>query len=204
MRYRVMKALACACVLAVVAGTCVNAGETFLKSKDHAEELVGKFLVDADYGLMVEALTRNDVEFDWGWVKTPDGKLKKIKALGFDIASYKTVRIPDVQDFSDSLSPDLPKKVREGFERAAKSLGWEVVPADAKEADLELGVAVIDLKREKTYAFVAMIDPYIKLEVRLKATATGENLLLLRNRSHSENPETAALRYASEMMKFLR
>jgi hypothetical protein len=200
----VLKYAACSALAAALVIAPSHAGSTtFLKSDDHAEELVGKFLTDPDYTLMVEDLERNDVEFDWGWVKTPDGKLKKIKALGFDVASYKTVRIPAVQDFSDSLSPELAAKVHESFERAVKNLGLEVV-ADGKEAGLELGVAIIDLKREKTYAYVAMIDPYIKLEIRLKDVAKNENLLLVRNRAHSENPETAALKCASEMMKFLR
>lgn len=203
MRNGIMKVLACACVVTIVTAVAL-AGETFIKSDDYTEELHGKMLTDPDYTLMVEDLERNDAEFDWGWVKTPDGKLKKLKALGFDLASYKTVRIPPVQDFSDSLSPDLPKKVHDAFTQAAKSLGLEVVTDDAKDPGLELGVAVIDLKRERTYAYVAMIDPYIKLEIRLRVAATGENLLLLRNRSHSETPESAAIRCASQLLKFLR
>ena len=204
MRHRILNALAVVSIAAALTSMPANAGATFLTSDDHKEEVVGKFLTDADYGLMIEDLEFKDVEFDWGWVKTPDGKLKKIKALGFDAKSYKTVRIPPVQDFSDSLSPELAAKVHESFERAAKSLGLEIVAPDAKDAGLELGVAIIDLKREKTYAYVAMIDPYIKLEIRLKDVATGDNLLLVRNRAHSETPETAGLKCASEMMKFLR
>ena len=198
-------AVAFSCIVAILATSAVLAGGgTFLKSDDHDDELVGKFLTDQDYGLMVDNLERNGVEFDWGWVKTPDGKLKKPKVLGFDLASYKTVRIPAVQDFSDSLSPELAAKVHEAFVRAAKGLNLEVVADDAKDAGLELGVAIIDLKRERTYAYVAMIDPYIKLEIRLKDAKTGENLLLIRNRSHSETPESASLKMASQMMKFLR
>jgi len=204
MRHRILNALGVASIAAALTAMPANAGGTFLTSDDHAEEVVGKFLTDADYTLMIEDLEYKDIEFDWGWVKTPDGKVKKIKALGFDAKTYKTVRIPPVQDFSDSLSPELAAKVHESFERAVKSLGLEVVAPDAKDAGLELGVAIIDLKREKTYAYVAMIDPYIKLEIRLKDVATGENLLLVRNRAHSETPESAALRCASEMMKFLR
>jgi hypothetical protein len=197
--------MACAFVVAAAfAGSGLQARETFLTSDDYKEELVGKFLTDQDYGMMVDSLERNDVEFDWGYVKTADGKLKKIKALGFDLASYKTVRIPAVQDFSDSLSPDLATKTHDGFERMAKSLGLEVVAPDAKDAGLELGVAIIDLKREKTYAYVAMIDPYVKLEIRLRAVASGENLLLLRNRSHSDTPESASLRAATQLLKFLK
>jgi hypothetical protein len=183
----------------------LSAADTFLKSDDYDDELVGKFLTDSDYGIMVEDFERNDVEFDWGWVKTPDGKLKKLKNLGFDLASYKTVVVPSVQDFSGSLSPELAVKVHEAFERAAAGLGLQVLPAaDEAQAALELGVAIIDLKRERTYAYVAMIDPYIKLEMRLRERSTGGNLLLLRNRAHSDTPEDAALRFASEVVKFLR
>lgn len=191
-------------VVVFFAGMGVAGAGTFLKSGDHDDELVGKFLTDADYGLMVDGLKRNGTEFDWGWVKTPDGKVKKPKVLGFDLASFKTVRIPAVQDFSGSLSPELAKTVHEAFERAAKELGLTVVAEDAKDADLELGAAIIDVKRESTFAVVAMIDPYIKLEVRLKAVASGENLLLLRNRSHSATPEDASLKLAIEMVKFVR
>ena len=190
--------------LALSGSPLLAGSDTFLKSDDHKDEVVGKFLTDADYGIMISDVKRNDVEFDWCWVKCADGKLvKKPKALGFDVASYKTVHIPEVKDFSDSLSPDLAKKVHESFERAAKALNLEVV-ADSAPAGLELGVAIIDLKRERTYAYVAMIEPYIKLEIRLKATANGENLLLVRDRSHSVTPEDAATKLAGEMMKFLR
>lgn len=206
MRNRILTTVASVCIVALFASSKLAAADTFIKSDDYKEkeEAVGKFLNDADYTVMVEDLKRNDAEFDWGWVKTPDGKLKKIKALGFDLATYKTVRIPAVQDFTDSLDPALATKVHEAFERAATALGLQVVAPDAKDAGLELGVAIVGLKRERTYAYVAMIDPFIKLEVKLKAVEGGENLLLLRNRSHSETPESASIRYASQMMKFLK
>jgi hypothetical protein len=191
-------------LLLLAAVAPVAASDTFLDSDDHDDELVGKFLKDADYGLMVENLERNDTEFDWGWVQAASGKPKKNKQLGFDLASYKTIDIPPVQDFSDSLSPDLAVQVREDFVRAAEALGLQVAAAGAASADLELGVAIIDLKRERTYAYVAMIDPYIKLEVRLRERASGRDLLLLRNRAHSDTPEDAALRFAGEVVKFLR
>jgi len=204
MRNGIGKVGAFVCAIALSAGSRLAASETFLKSDDHKNEIVGKFLTDQDYGVMIGDVKRNDVEFDWVWVKCADGKLtKKPKALGFDVASYKTVHIPEVKDFSDSLSPDLPKKVHEAFERAAKGLGLEVV-ADGAPAGLDLGVAIIGLKRERTYAYVAMIEPYIKLEIRLKAAKGDENLLLVRDRSHSVTPEDAATKLASEMMKFLR
>jgi hypothetical protein len=180
------------------------AADTFLKSDDYQDELVGKFLADADYALMIDDLERNDTEFDWGWVATVSGKLRNTKSLGFDLASYKTVVVTPVQDFSASLSSDLAGKVHDDFEQGAKALGLEVVPQGSKDAALELGVAIIDLKRERTYAYVAMIDPYIKLEVRLRERATGRNLVLLRNRSHSGTPEDAALKFAGELVRFLR
>jgi len=191
-------------VLAAAAAAPVAASDTFLESDDHDEELVGKFLKDSDYALMIGGLERNDTEFDWGWVQTTSGKPKKNKQLGFDLASSKTIDIPPVQDFSDSLSPELAAKVREAFVRAAEALGLQVAAPGDGNADLQLGVAIIDLKRERTYAYVAMIDPYIKLEVRLRERASGRNLLLLRNRAHSDTPEDAALRFAGEVVKFLR
>lgn len=181
-----------------------HAADTFIKSDDYSEELVGKLLVDADYAVIVEDLERNDTGFDWGWVLTASGKPKNTKALGFDLASYTTIAVPAVQDFSASLSPDVAGKVHEYFEQAAKALGFEVVPPESKDAALELSVAIIDLKRERTYAYVAMIDPYIKLEVRLRERATGRNLVLLRSRSHSGTPEDAALKFAGELVRFLR
>jgi hypothetical protein len=204
MNRSISKVIAVAGLVSLGSLTPSLASDTFLKSDDHDDELVGRFLTDTDYALMVDDLERNDAEFDWGWVATESGKPKKTKQLAFRLSDYHTVAIPPVQDFSSSLSPDLAEKVRGDFEQAVKALGLQLVPPDTTAADLELGIAIIDLKREKTYAYVAMIDPYIKLEVRLRDRAAGKNLLLLRNRAHSETPEDAALRYAGELVKFLR
>jgi hypothetical protein len=82
-------------------------------------------------------------------------------------------------------------------------MGLEVAK-DGAAAELELGIAVVDLKRDSTYIYFGNVDPFIELEVRLRDTARGENLILLRNQAHSKTPEDAALNYADTLVKFLR
>jgi len=186
--------------------------------------VVGKFLHDEDYKLMVDDIERNDVSFDWGWAATPKPKAEPQTSkrhhwwhrhsssgedpsepdkLAFDIHSYKTVYIPKVPNLSGSISPGLAEKVHKDFVLAAKQMGLEVVSSKSG-ADLELGVAIVDLKRDPTFAYVATIQPFIKLEVKLQDIKHGKTLLLLRNRSHSNSPADAALDYASDMVKFLQ
>lgn len=181
------------------------AGDTFIESDDYkeGEEIVGKFLKDDAYRKMVEEITRNGEEFDWGWVKA-QGKPAKPKQLGFDLASYETVVIPAVQNFAGiSSAGELPGKVQETFGLAMKELGLEVVP-EGQEADLELGLAIVDAKHDSTFIYFGNVKPFIEIELRLRVVSSGEELVLLRNQAHSDNLEKAALRYADTLVKFLR
>jgi hypothetical protein len=181
------------------------AGDTFIESDDYkeGEEIVGKFLKDDAYRKMAEEITRNGEEFDWGWVKA-QGKPAKPKQLGFDFASYKTVAIPEVQNFAGIASGgELPGKVREAFVLAMKELGLEVAK-EGQAADLELGLAIVDAKRDSTFIYFGNIQPFIEVELRLRVVSSGEDLVLLRNQSHSDDLENAAMRYADTLVKFLR
>lgn len=175
--------------------------DTFIKSDDYTEgeEVVGKHLNDDDYRLMIDDLERNGEDFDWGWVKAP-GKLTKLKALGFDPASYKSVVIPEVKNFAGLTAKDVPATVAEAFGLAAGELGWTV----AATGDLELSMALVDIKRDSTFAVVAVVKPFIELEIRLKDTKTGENLLILRHQAHAEKVEDVGLLVADKLVKFLR
>jgi hypothetical protein len=212
------------CVLAVPA----HAANYFVNSDDYkdGEEIVNVYLKADDYRMMVEEIQRNGEEFDWGWVKVagaeappPEepakkGFMKKMKrgggsnpaeprALGFDLSTYKTVSIPKVQNFSGVIPGDLQESVRDSFEQAMKTLNLQVV-GEGKKADLELGLAIVDFKHDSTYIYFANVQPFIELELRLRDTKTGENLILLRNQAHSDSPADAAMSYASTLVKFLR
>jgi len=216
------------CLLLLLARTA-QAGDFFVQSDDYkdGEEIVNVFLKEDDYRVMVEDIERNGEGFDWGWVKTagaeaPEaeppakkGLLKKIKRggrggnpaepkeLGFSLGSYKTVYVPKVENFSGLIPPGTQDKVQESFVLAMKEAGLEVVSSE-KGADLELKVAIVDIKRDSTYIYFANVDPFIELELRLKDLGTGEKLILLRNQAHSNTPEDASLNYASSLLKFLR
>lgn len=205
-----------------------SAADYFVNSDDYkdGEEIVNVFLKEADYRLMVEDIQRNGEEFDWGWVKVAGatvapaaedeskkkGLLKKFsrgggpdvsnpRQLGFDLSSYKTVSIPEVKNFSGVVPQHLPGEVRDAFVQAAQTLGLEVVKG---KGDLELEVAIVDIKRDSTYIYFANVQPFIELEMRLRDAKTGENLMLLRNQAHSDTPADAAMNYASSLVKFLR
>jgi hypothetical protein len=188
-----------------VAPTPSFAGGHFIDSDDYkdGEEVVGKFLKDDAYSRMVEEITRNGEELDWGWVKA-EGKPAKPKKLGFDLAGYKTVSIPPVQNFAGLVGQqgDLPKKTQEAFAMAMQALGLEVV--EGKPANLELGLALVDAKRDSTYIYVGSIKPFVEIELRLRDVSSGEDLILLRNQAHSDNVDDAALRFADLFVKFLQ
>ena len=223
-----MRKVVFGCFLILLAQTA-QAADYFVNSDDYkdGEEIVNVFLKEDDYRLMVEDIERNGEGFDWGWVKTagaatpapePAGKrgiLKRIKLgggggspaepkeLGFSLSSYKTVNVPKVENFSGLMPAGTQEKVQEYFVMAMKEAGLEVV-SDNKGADLELKVAIVDVKRDSTYVYFANVDPFIELELRLRDLKAGENLILLRNQAHSNTPEDAALNYASSLLKFLR
>ena len=51
-----------------------TAQDVFLETDTYKERdgVMGVFLGDAEYALIVEDFERNDVSFDYGWVKTPE------------------------------------------------------------------------------------------------------------------------------------
>ena len=210
----------------IAAGTPAQAADYFIDSDDYTEgeEIINVFLKADDYKMMVEDIERNGETFDWGWVKTAEAAaqpaseekpkgMKRFrgrgsnpaepKNLGFALSSYKTVSIPKVENHAGLIPPSLPEEVRESFALAMKEAGLTVVD-EGKKADLELKLAIVDHKSDSTYIYFANVDPFIELEMRLRDTATGENLILLRNQAHSSTPANAALNYAGTLLKFLR
>lgn len=179
----------------------VDIDDTFLGSDDYeeGEEVVGKFLGDDEYRLMVEDLEYGDVDFDWGWAKATYKKKDKIEALDFDITSYGTVTIPEVQNYSASLEPGFEDHVREVFGAAMQRLGLEVVDSGGA---LTLEIAMVDYKSDSTYIYFANLDPFIELEVRLRDG--DETLLLLRDQEHGNDTRSAATDFASELLKFFQ
>lgn len=176
--------------------------DTFIESDDYTEgeEVVGKHLNDDDYRLMIDDLERNGEDFDWGWVKAP-GKLTKLKALGFDPASYKSVVIPEVKNFAGLTAKDVPATIAEAFKLAAGELGWTVTEGSG---ELELSMALVDIKRDSTFALYANVKPFIEVEIRLKDKKTGENLLLVRHQAHADSVEDVGLLIADSFAKFLK
>lgn len=125
------------------------------------------------------------------------------KELGFDLASYGTIRIGDVQNFSGLMSPDELAAVRDAFVLGFEQLGLQVVAAGAP-ADLELGIALVDLNREGGGFGWIQVDPFLELELRLRDLTAERDLLLIRNQEHGDDPERAALQYANQVVIFLR
>lgn len=209
-------------VALLATATPALADDYFVDSDDYkeGEEIVGKFLGDAEYAIMIEELQRNGAELDWGWARTPGwsapeqaaetgrrkrrsdpGTVQKPKQLGFELASRK-VYVQPVDNFAGVAEAGLQDGIRDNFAAAMEALGLTVVD-ELASADLELGVAIVDINRESTYIYFGTIDPYITLEVRLREVG-GNNLLLLRNRAHSGDPANAAVRYADLLVQFLR
>ena len=97
----------------------------------------------------------------------------------------------------------LEEEVGKYFAAALERLGLTVVGENAK-ADLELGVGIVDYKADKTYAYVAMIDPFIELEVRLRDLRAGRDLVLIRNQDHGNTPLEGAGDTAASLMLLLQ
>lgn len=206
--------------------------ETFFQSDDYeeGEEIKNVFLQDAEYQIMIEDLERNGQEFDWGWALTPGWQgadaapaeepqpkrrfgrrggggnsnlVQEPKQLGFDITSYGTISISDVENFSGLMSPDELAAVRQAFVLGFEQLGLQVVGAGAP-ADLDFDMALVDINREGGGFGWVQVDPFIELELRLRDTANDRDLLLIRNQEHGEDAEAAALQYANQLVIFLR
>lgn len=222
--------VALAATIGLAAGA--RADDYFIESDayEDGEEIVGRFLVEDDYRIMIEDLERNGVTFDWGWALTPgwgsasptpepigrrslrDRLKRRPKAgrtiqepseLGFAVSDYTTIYLPPVESFVAMLGREVPEAVHANFALAAGELGWQLVD-DPAEADLHLGLAIVDLKREGTYVYFATVDPFITIELRLHDRRSAVDLLLLRNRAHSGNPADASLRFATQLVGFLR
>ncbi len=177
--------------------------DKFIQSDDYkdGDEVVGKFLGDADYRLMVDDVERHDQEFDWVYIQA-EGKATKPKALKFQL-SGKKVYIPEAQNFAGLIAKELVPAVGENFGEAFKILGAEVV-TEAAGADYELGIAIVDAKNESTFVYFGNVQPFVELEIRLKDTASGQSVLLIRNQAHSNNVDSAVLKFADEISKFLK
>jgi hypothetical protein len=180
------------------------AADNFTKSDDYkdGDEVVGKFLVDADYQVMIDDVERGDAELDWAWLKTTDGKMKaKPKALAFQLGSGKTVVVPDAVSLHRGMvPPGVVEAVKKNLVAAMESLGLKVVDSGG---DYTLAAALVDVKQDSTYAFVAMVKPFIELEVKL-TDGSGDVLARIRHQQHGDNVEVAAFNFAEELSKFLR
>jgi hypothetical protein len=201
---RSARQLALAVALAAAALPLHAAPTNFTKSGDYkdGQEVVGKFLVDADYQLMIDDVERGDAELDWAWLKTADGKMKaKPKALAFALASGKTVVIPEPVNLHRGMAPPgVLEAVKKNLTAGMESLGLKVVESGG---DYTLAVALVDVKQDSTYAFVAMVKPFIELEVKLTDGA-GDVLARIRHQEHGDNVEVAAFNFAEQLAKFLR
>ncbi len=221
-----------AAVAAVLVPSAPLAADTFVESDDFKdnEAIHSVFLQPDDYRIMVESLTRNDTSFDWGWVLTPgfvevapppaDTRPKALRwlprksaqklvaeprELGFDVRSFHKVFIPPVENFAGILKPEVLAEIRDNFIEGTKMFGLEVVP-DRAAADLALELATLDQMRETANVPVynIQVKPFILIELRLTAVASGQKLLLLRNRKHGQTVSDAALNFADDFVKFLR
>lgn len=223
---------ALALTLAVAAPAAHAAEDTFVDSDDYqeGEEIKNVFLKDADYQIMIEDLERNGQDFDWGWALTPGWQgsdaapvaepqpkrrfgrggggrgsnlVQEPKQLGFDVTSFGSISISDVENFSGLMSPEELAAVRQAFVLGFEQLGLQVVGAGAP-ADLDLDMALVDINREGGGFGWIQVEPFIELELRLRDTANDRDLLLIRNQEHGDDPEAAALQYANQLVIFLR
>jgi hypothetical protein len=126
------------------------------------------------------------------------------KPLAFDLREHRAVWIPDVQNFAGIAKKELLDEIHGAFVEGVLALG--LVPSSADDADLELGLALVDQLRGAIDVPVYNIEvkPHIALELRLTNLRTGEDLLLVRNRKHGTTQAEAALNFADDLVKFLR
>lgn len=179
--------------------------DSFLDSGDYrdGEEVVGVFLGDDEYARMIEGVEYRGVEFDWSWYQAEYAKPRRPTRLTFRVADYGTVRVLPVVNHAPAIAPGLEEEVRPLFVQAMERLGLRVVE-DGEQAALELGVAIVDYKADSTYIFVANVDPFIELEVRLRDLSTGEPLVLIRNQDHNSTPVLGAGDTAAALMRVLQ
>lgn len=200
------RAALCALTFIFAFATAVAAApDTFLKSDDYkeGEEVVKVFLMDDDYAKMIDDVERNDVDFDWAWVKSADGKMKaKPKKLGFDLRGAKSVTIPEIRKFHKGMVPDaLLAAARESLVQAFAELGLEAVASDG---DVTFEAVLVDYKKDSTFAYFATINPFIEVEARLTDNRTGEVWMLIRDQTHGDDAEGAAFNFADSVLRFLQ
>lgn len=178
--------------------------DTFIKSDDYkdGEEVVKVFLQDEDYSKMIDDVERNDVDFDWAWVKT-EGKMKaEPKKLGFDIRSAKTVFIPEVKKFHKGMVPaEVLGAVRESLTQAFKEIGIDTVDSGG---DLTFEAVLVDYKKDSTFAYFATVNPFVEIEARLKDNRSGETWMLIRDQTHGDDAEGAAFNFADTLVRFVQ
>lgn len=222
-------ALVAGLVLLLFAGWA-GAQDVFLETDTYKERdgVMGVFLGDAEYALIVEDFERNDVSFDYGWVRTPEfdqpaaepeGKKNFLKRFGsrrpkriqeprqfaFNVADLGPVYVPPIQNFAGIFKGDQLEQFRAAFLQAVEALGLAVTE-NRDEAASELGLAVLDQMRSQANVPVwgIQIKPFLLIELRWLDLASGENLLLLRNRKHGGDVEEAAMNFADDLVMFLR
>lgn len=126
------------------------------------------------------------------------------KPLAFDLREHRAVWIPEVQNFAGIAKKELLDEIRGAFVEGVLALG--LVSSSADDADLELGLALVDQLRGAIDVpiYNIQVKPHIALELRLTDRRTGEDLLLIRNRKHGTTQAEAALNFADDLVKFLR
>lgn len=182
--------------------------ETFLDSDEYGEddEMVGKFLGDKDYRLLVDDVTRNGAELDWCWALTPDTDAKRrsstrLKKLGFSFSSYRTVAVIKPANLV-GLSRMEIDAVHDSLQGAMESVGLELVD-DPGAADLVLEAAVVDMNRDYAGYGWIYIEPFVEVELRLHESS-GKDLLIARHQIHGGNTIVASMNLGSELARFLR
>jgi len=224
--------LALAIGLSALQPTLARANDSFLESDDYeeGESVHSVFLKEDDYRIMVEDIERNDTDFDWGWVLTPgfqdagpppeDTRHKALRwlprrsgqklvqqprQLAFDLRDYRTIFIPQVENFAGIMKEDLLASIRESFIEGVKMFGLEVVDV-RPSTGLELRLATLDQMRDvaNVPVYGIRVQPFLLLELELIDLETGQKLVLLRNRKHGNSVAEAALNFADDLVKFLR
>lgn len=77
-------------------------------------------------------------------------------------------------------------------------------PRGAEKGTHKWGLSQFFLSLSRRGKWGLSLFLFILIELRLTAVATGQELLLLRNRKHGQTVADAALNYADDLVKFLR
>ncbi|MDX1632437.1 MAG: hypothetical protein R3234_11280 [Thermoanaerobaculia bacterium] len=205
MHFRQLRRTALILATALLCSGLAFAADRYIETDDYedGEEVVGEFFGDEEYSKIVDDIERNDIEFDWGWVKHQSKKDHKPKNLAFSLADYDSIRIAQPENHALELLEGIEEEVQSYFVRAFEREDFTVVTDPGAEADLFLDMAIVDLKSGETSVGWIDIDPFLELEIEITDTATGETLMLVRHQAHSSKPAVAAGRMAGEIVRFL-